>query len=73
MTAHGGMVCDEKAARESFIPMWDFGESWEGVCFSSPAWFAEEEKQSKKTGKGDALKSAGALGGYCLCFLNNGF
>lgn len=53
--------------------MRDLGELQEGVCFSLPAQSAEEEKQSKKTREGDALKSAGALGGYCLCFLNNGF
>jgi len=48
-------------------------EAREGICFSLPTPSAEEEKQSKKTGEGDALKSARALGGYCLCFLNNGF
>lgn len=46
---------------------------WEDICFSLPAWFVEEEKQSRETGEGDALKSTGVLGGYCLCFLNNGF
>lgn len=46
---------------------------WEDICFSLPARFVEEEKQSKKTGESDTLKSMGALGGYCLCFLNNGF
>lgn len=35
-------------------------------------WPAEGE-QPQDTGVGDALKSAGDLGGDCLCFLNNGF